>query len=348
MSKHVLTEPQGVKQCPAPIPATSPGDTSLPQDGGTLLGDPLKEGNGVILGTGNGIPVASPSDQRQALIAAAQAGNVDAQSQLGDIYRVGDEFTKQDYAEALRWYRLAAEQGEPNAENNLGAMYDNAFGVPKDMAEAARWYRLSADQGLSTAQFNLAECLLYGNGVNEDEFEAAQWLHKAAAQGHIEALSELGDLYRWGHGVERRIVNAAELHVTAALAGNAQSAASLGDYREDIEKEALSGRMLASLCLAKMYDRGLGVPEDKAKMLAWLLWGDERGNRNEDPDVYEELDAMRGFYGMTLSDAIKDEAWALFNQMRAANPVAHGTVAKKRRKPSARRKSSANHVAGGG
>ena len=86
-----------------------------------------------------------------------------------------------------------------------------------------------------------------------------------------------------------------------------------------------------------MYDRGLGVELNKAKMFAWLLWGEERGNRDNDADVREEHDDMRGFYGMTLTDDIKDVAWALFNEMRAANPGVDGNKPKRRRK-SPRRK----------
>ena len=53
----------------------------------------------------------------------------------------------EDDAEAVRWYRLAADQGHAYAQNNLGAMYANGDGVPEDDAEAVRWYRLAADQG---------------------------------------------------------------------------------------------------------------------------------------------------------------------------------------------------------
>ena len=53
----------------------------------------------------------------------------------------------QDYAEAVRWHRLAAEQGNASAQNNLGFMYGIGRGVPQDYAEAVRWYRLAAEQG---------------------------------------------------------------------------------------------------------------------------------------------------------------------------------------------------------
>ena len=53
----------------------------------------------------------------------------------------------QDYAEAAKWYRKAAEQGYADAQNNLGMMYVNGQGVPQDYAEAAKWTRKAADQG---------------------------------------------------------------------------------------------------------------------------------------------------------------------------------------------------------
>ena len=61
----------------------------------------------------------------------------------------------QDYAEAVKWYRLAAEQGDAVAQYNLGVMYDNGQGVPQDYAEAVKWYRLAAEQGYAHAQRNL-------------------------------------------------------------------------------------------------------------------------------------------------------------------------------------------------
>ena len=65
------------------------------------------------------------------------------------------EGVPEDAAEAVRWFRLAAEQGDATAQFNLGVMYDNGEGVPKDAAEAVRWFRLAAEQGYAAAQLNL-------------------------------------------------------------------------------------------------------------------------------------------------------------------------------------------------
>jgi TPR repeat protein len=50
-------------------------------------------------------------------------------------------------AEALRWYRKAAEQGDTSAQRNLGYMYETGRGVERDPAQARDWYRKAADQG---------------------------------------------------------------------------------------------------------------------------------------------------------------------------------------------------------
>ena len=46
------------------------------------------------------------------------------------------EGVPQNYAEAVKWYRLAADQGDASAQFNLGVMYDKGQGVPQDYAEA--------------------------------------------------------------------------------------------------------------------------------------------------------------------------------------------------------------------
>ena len=47
-------------------------------------------------------------------------------------------------AKGVRWFRLAADQGDASAQHSVGAAYENGLGVLKDDAEAGRWYRLAA------------------------------------------------------------------------------------------------------------------------------------------------------------------------------------------------------------
>jgi hypothetical protein len=52
----------------------------------------------------------------------------------------------QDWAKAMHSYRLAAEQGDANAQFHLGICYANGQGVAQDLAEAVRYYRLAAER----------------------------------------------------------------------------------------------------------------------------------------------------------------------------------------------------------
>jgi TPR repeat protein len=60
-----------------------------------------------------------------------------------------------DAVQAVVWYRKAAEQGDAQAQNNLGVMYQNGRGVAHDDAQAVFWYRKAAVQGNTDAQRNL-------------------------------------------------------------------------------------------------------------------------------------------------------------------------------------------------
>ena len=66
-----------------------------------------------------------------------------AQSNLGVMYANG-QGVPQDYAEAVKWYRKAAEQGDAAAQYNLGLMYANGQGVPQDYVQAYKWISIAA------------------------------------------------------------------------------------------------------------------------------------------------------------------------------------------------------------
>ena len=60
--------------------------------------------------------------------------------------------------DSVKWYRKAAEQNHPMAQNSLGICYYTGQDVGKDVAEAVKWYRKGADQGFAHAQYNLGAC----------------------------------------------------------------------------------------------------------------------------------------------------------------------------------------------
>jgi len=58
-------------------------------------------------------------------------------------------------AEAVYWYRKAAEQGYPPAEYDLGRMVADGRGVRKNEAEAEAWFQRAAEKGIREAQTRL-------------------------------------------------------------------------------------------------------------------------------------------------------------------------------------------------
>ena len=107
--------------------------------------------------------------------------------------RPGGQGVRQDSAEAVRWYRKAAERGYIVAQNNLGVAYSEGQGVRQDYPEALRWYRKAAEQGFAAAQHNLGEMYYEGKGVHQNYTEALRWYLKAAEQGFSPAQNRLGE-----------------------------------------------------------------------------------------------------------------------------------------------------------
>ena len=89
-----------------------------------------------------------------------------------------------DDAEAMRWYRLAADQGGRHRAAQPWFMHSEGRGVPQDDAEAMRWYRLAADQGDATAQLGLGLMYYNGEGVLKDSVLAHMWWNIASANGY--------------------------------------------------------------------------------------------------------------------------------------------------------------------
>jgi hypothetical protein len=89
----------------------------------------------------------SPAEHVRCLREEAERGDMLSQHSLGLAYLVGDA-TPQDYEEAAKWFRRAANQGHPTSQFHLSAMYKSGRGgVPKDIVLSLMWLTLSAAQG---------------------------------------------------------------------------------------------------------------------------------------------------------------------------------------------------------
>ena len=92
-------------------------------------------------------------------------------------------YNSQDYAEALKWFRKSADQGDSMSQYFLASIYYSGQSVTQDYTEAAKWYRKSSDQGNPFAQISLGWMYYLGHGVPQNKPEAKNWFRKAAAQG---------------------------------------------------------------------------------------------------------------------------------------------------------------------
>lgn len=105
-----------------------------------------------------------------------------------------NSFARKDYVEALPPCLKAAAQGNANAQNNLGDMYEQGWGVERDFTDALKWYRKAAAQGQAYGQLNVGIMYRLGLGVEQDNAQALIWCRKAAAQGNATAQKIVNEL----------------------------------------------------------------------------------------------------------------------------------------------------------
>jgi len=236
----------------------------------------------------------------------ADQGNANAQSILGRMYAEG-RGVPHDGIIAARWYRRAAEQGQPFAELVLGEIY---FGrQPPDYAEAARWYRRSAEHGVAMAQFSLASMYEKGQGVAVDYQEAAKWYAAAiksapaddgrlkgdAITAHSRVVSRLGAASAAESVlpvVERANRPSAKPAAPEPATGDASepsaglleygiAAYAKGQYATAIRlwrRLAGHGSADAAYNLGWMYETGKGVPQDYREAAAWYRMAATQGD----------------------------------------------------------------------
>ena len=130
--------------------------------------------------------------------AGADKGDAKARYELGRAFFSGALGVAKDEAEAVKWFRKAAEQNLADAQFSLGVCYAIGQGVTKDDAEAVKWFRKAAEQNYARAQYNLGLRYTKGQGVAKDDAEAVQWFRKAAEQNDARDSSRIGRPLRQG------------------------------------------------------------------------------------------------------------------------------------------------------
>jgi len=100
----------------------------------------------------------------------------------------------QDYVQAVKWYRLAAEQGDAVGAYGLGIRYIEGQGIPQDNAQAEKWFKVAAEAGHGDAAYNLA--IIYQN--KNDRTSEVKYLQIASDQGIADGQCLLGQMYAEG------------------------------------------------------------------------------------------------------------------------------------------------------
>lgn len=180
----------------------------------------------------------------------AENGNAEAQFQLGRIYHNGDGI-EPNFNKAVYWYKKAAQQGYVDAQINLGSCYDEN----EDFDSAFYWNMEAAKQGSPIGQTNVGYYYRSGDGVAKDYAKAAYWFQKAADQGDAVGEQALGACYLKGDGV-------------------------LQDYAKGIEwtkKAAQQGDTVAAYNLGVYYYNGDEIPKDYSQAFHWLQLSAQHG-----------------------------------------------------------------------
>lgn len=140
----------------------------------------------------------------------------------------------QDYTAAAEWYRKAAEQGDAEAQCNLGWLLENGWGVDKSLEKAEEWYRKAAEQGNVRGMRKLGWLAENGRKNLDD---ATEWYRKAADLGDAEAMCDLGWLLENARGISgwlwKDLPRAVDWYRKAAEHGSARAQCNLGWLSEN-------------------------------------------------------------------------------------------------------------------
>ncbi len=171
--------------------------TALPADGGVAGTDDQSSGS-VAGSSRKALPSALIGPLSLRL--AAANGDASAEFEVGARFAEG-KGVKQDFVEALKWYKRSASRGFALAQYRLGTHYERGLGVAKDPERARIWYQRAAEKDNVKAMHNLA-VLLAGPG-KPDYTTAASWFAEAAERGLGDSQFNLAILYQTGLGISR-------------------------------------------------------------------------------------------------------------------------------------------------
>lgn len=173
------------------------------------------------------------------LIRMAAKGDACAQLEYGRLLRTSGNGVEQDWQKAVEMLQLSADNGNPDAQWELGTMYEFANHVSKDEAKALGLYRRSAEAGSPIGLYMLAHCYQHGIVVEEDHAvsdslyaKSFNELMKLVPQEDIYVLNFIGSAYYWGDGVKADREKAFGYYLISAQKGNPETQYKTGNCYE--------------------------------------------------------------------------------------------------------------------
>lgn len=156
---------------------------------------------------------------------AAKNGHAGAMYDIGNVFLKPSKGCpiKQDYAKALNWYRRAANRGDARAMTSIGVMHEGGMGVKRDGREAVKWYFMAANRGDDQAKINLGSSYSSGRFVERDYAKAMEWYMSAwRSMSASLAGALIGDMYRDGLGVAKNPEEAERWYKISGAPGEAR------------------------------------------------------------------------------------------------------------------------------
>jgi TPR repeat protein len=152
---------------------------------------------------------------------AADKGSTAAMVELGVLFGTGTGVRK-DEAEARKLFERAAEAGNPRGVTNLAAL-SNTGGTPADPAKSRAMLIRAAEKNSPEAQYQLGLMFEDGVGGPKDDVAARSLFEKAAAQNHAGALERMGEFAQKGRGGPQDSDSAKAYYERAAALGNEEA-----------------------------------------------------------------------------------------------------------------------------
>lgn len=128
------------------------------------------------------------------LLKDAENGDANAQLNMGRCYYFGNGVA-QDYEKSFYWMKKAAEQGHYVAQHNLSTLYYNGWGCTKSISLASEWIKKASDAGYAPSLYSYGLALVNGEGFVQDKETGVELIYQAAEKGYIPAKATMGHLF---------------------------------------------------------------------------------------------------------------------------------------------------------